>query len=228
MKDTLLFKKYATSKLLPILYWIGFLGIFLAVPRVMQIYDDIFGYGGDPYHVESLEKRLHFVEMEKENMLEYQSDDYYGTEYMDEEIAMIKRELEDEKSFLEEDSGDILPMIIIFLVLQIVWRVFCEWWFRWFNYINVERSSERNQKSESNLIKDFGMFKSNISPGFYLILYYILALGLLGILLYTFGFVPGMGITVILEVILYFVILEMILRLYFEMMIALFKYLKRS
>ena len=121
-----------------------------------------------------------------------------------------------------------LPMIIIFLVLQIVWRVFCEWWFRWFNHINVERSSESNQKSESNLIKDFGMFKSNISPGYYLILYYILALGLLGILLYFLFVQNVMGAKVALEATVYIVIIEIALRLYFEMMIALFKYLKRS
>jgi hypothetical protein len=198
------------------------------VPRVIQISDDIFGYGGDPNHVEYLENELERALNEREEMLEYESDDYYGTEYMDQEISRIKTNLEYEKSFLEEDSGDLLITIIVILVLQIVWRVFCEWWFRWFNYINVERSSESNQKSESNLIKDFGMFKSNISPGYYLILYYILALGLLGILVYLLFVQNGMGVTVLLEVILYVVILEMILRLHFEMMIALFKYLKRS
>ena len=76
---------------------------------------------------------------------------------MDEEIAMIKRELEDEKSFLEEDSGDILPNDYhISSTTNSMEGVFVNGGFVGFNYINVERSSESNQKSESNLIKDFG------------------------------------------------------------------------
>ena len=54
MKDILLFKKYASNKLLPILYWTGFVAIFSATPTLIEMYEDMFGFDHDEHMVENL------------------------------------------------------------------------------------------------------------------------------------------------------------------------------
>ena len=121
----------------------------------------------------------------------------------------------------------LIVLIVIFIVLQIIWRVFLEWWFRWFNFLNIERKDTDNNVNETSIAKGFATLKLNITPSYYIILYYLLALGAVAGVVYVLIEAPLL-ISQMIELTLYLIVFEMMLRLFFEVRIVFFKYLKRN
>ena len=216
MKNFILFKSYSTSKILPILYWAGFVAIFTGAPTLMHIYNSaMYGNYDD---TEWIDRELMYVE-----------EDYASGYITEEHYNARKNSLIEEKEYYENsDSSFDLTTIILIVVLQIFWRVFCEWWGRWFSFLNVPESSSANPNTEnsSNKLKDFAMLKAYIAIPYYAIVYLLLSIGCLLGLVYLYLNAPLTG-KHFYELTLYTIAFLMFLRLYFEMAIALFRYLKR-
>jgi len=255
MKNYLLFKKYSTPKLLTILYWTGLIAIYPATGTLIHLYETTFSYNNDEYMVENnkweLDHEKHNMAQIEDGYIhdmsvtedqlksewitqdEYDKEIKYLTEHYDQEmkwhaenILRIEERLSYHKNNLENESSDLLPFLIIFLALQIVWRVILEWWKRWFDFLNIEIKNQNESNIESNLIKDFGVLKAFITPSYYIILYYSIAIGLIGFLVHM-----CLNTTIppkhMLELTLYVIVLEIILRAYFETRLVFFKFLKR-
>ena len=256
MKDILLFKKYASNKLLPILYWTGFVAIFSATPTLIEIYEDMFGFDNDEWMVENLKWELEnekheiaYIESEFDHDVtqlknelksewfseaDYEEELNYLTEsheeqlnWHNENIQRFEEEMLFHKNILENETSDFTLLLIIFIVLQIIWRVFLEWWFRWFNFLNIERKDTSNNVSETSIAKGFATLKLNITSSYYIILYYLLALGAVAGVVYVLIEAPLL-ISQMIELTLYLIVFEMMLRLFFEARIVFFKYLKRN
>ena len=256
MKDILLFKKYASNKLLPILYWTGFVAIFSATPTLIEIYEDMFSFDDDEYMVENLKWQLEeekhetaYIEsefdhdvMQIKNQLEsgwisepdYEEELNYITEsheeqlsWHNENIQRMEADMLFHKNNLEDETSDFTLLLIIFIVLQIIWRVFLEWWFRWFNFLNIERKDTGNNVSETSIAKGFASLKLSIASSYYIILYYLLAIGAVAAVVWLFIEAPLL-ISQMIELTLYLIVFEMMLRLFFEARIVFFKYLKRN
>ena len=256
MKDILLFKKYASNKLLPILYWTGFVAIFSATPTLIEMYEDMFGFDNDEWMVENLkweiEEEKHeiaYIESEFDHDVtqlknelksewfseaDYEEELNYLTERHEEQLSRhnenIQRMEADMlflKDILENETSDLTLLLIIFIVLQIIWRVFLEWWFRWFNFLNIERKDTDNNVNETSIAKGFATLKLNITSSYYIILYYLLALGAVAGVVWVLIEAPLL-ISQMIELTLYLIVFEMMLRLFFEARIVFFKYLKRN
>ena len=256
MKDILLFKKYTSNKLLPILYWTGFVAIFSATPTLIEMYEDMFGFDNDEWMVENLKWELEeekhqiaYIESEfnhdvtqLKNELksewfteaDYEEELNYLTErheeqlsWHNENIQRMEADMLFHKDILENETSDLTLLLIIFIVLQIIWRVFLEWWFRWFNFLNIERKDTDNNVSETSIVKGFASLKLNITSSYYIILYYLLALGAVAGVVWVLIEAPLL-ISQMIELTLYLIVFEMMLRLFFEARIVFFKYLKRN
>ena len=163
-----------------------------------------------------------------DNEIKYLTEDYdEEMKWHSENILRIEKNLSFHKNNLENESSDLTSFIIIFLVLQILWRIFCEWWGRWFSFLNVTESSsvDSNTTNSTNKLKDFALLKAYIAVPYYTIVYLLMAIGVLGILVYFYSL--GLETSILLELTLYIIVFQLFLRLYFEMAIALFRYLKR-
>tara|TARA_Y100000589_G_scaffold325202_1_gene362723 strand:+ start:706 stop:1476 length:771 start_codon:yes stop_codon:yes gene_type:complete len=256
MKDILLFRKYTSNKLLPILYWTGFVAIFTATPTLIDIYEKIFSFNNDEYMIEHLKWQLEeekhqisFIENEfdhdlkdLENRLksewyseaDYIEDLHYFKKqheeqlyWLNQNIQRFEQEMLFHKNNLENKTSDLIILLIVFIVLQVIWRVFLEWWFRWFNFLNIERKTVDNNEVNSNIIRGFTTLKISITSPYYIILYYLLALGAVGGVVWIF--IDWTLLTKqIIELILYLIVFEIMLRLFFEARIVFFKYLKRN
>jgi len=256
MKDILLFKKYASNKLLPILYWTGFVAIFSATPTLIEMYEDMFGFDNDEWMVENLkweiEEEKHeiaYIESEFDHDVtqlknelksewfseaDYEEELNYLTErheeqlsWHNENIQRMEADMLFHKDILENETSDLTLLLIIFIVLQIIWRVFLEWWFRWFNFLNIERKDTDNNVSETSIVKGFASLKLSITSSYYIILYYLLALGAVAGVVWVLIEAPLL-ISQMIELTLYLIVFEMMLRLFFEARIVFFKYLKRN
>ena len=256
MKDILLFKKYTSNKLLPILYWTGFVAIFSATPTLIEMYEDMFGFDNDEWMVENLkweiEEEKHEIayiesefnhdvtqlknELKSEWFTEadYEEELNYLTErheeqlsWHNENIQRMEADMLFHKDILENETSDLTLLLIIFIVLQIIWRVFLEWWFRWFNFLNIERKDTDNNVSETSIVKGLASLKLNITSSYYIILYYLLALGAVAGVVWVLIEAPLL-ISQMIELTLYLIVFEMMLRLFFEARIVFFKYLKRN
>jgi hypothetical protein len=218
MKNFILFKSYSTSKILPILYWAGFVAIFTGAPTLMHIYESAMYGSGD---------NGEWIKHESMNLQKQYAEGYIDQVYYNNQMEWLNKEREYYENSSSRYQGTYLPIILI-IILQIFWRVFCEWWGRWFSFLNVPESSsaDSNTENSTNKLKDFALIKAYIAVPYYAIVYLLLSIGCLIGLVYLYLNAPLTG-KHFYEVTLYTIAFLMFLRLYFEMSIALFRYLKR-
>jgi len=212
MNNYLLFKSYSTSKLLPILYWIGFVAIFTAVPTLVDLYNNTMHGSGD-----WIEHEIEWVQKD------------YNAGYIDKiEYESRMMHINEQKEIYGHSDYDFLALVLI-IILQIFWRVFCEWWGRWFSFLNLpeSNSTDSNTENSTNKLKDFALLNAYIAVPYYAIVYFLLSIGCLIFLVYVYLNAPFTA-KQFFETTVYAIVFLLFLRLYFEMSIVLFRYLKRK
>jgi hypothetical protein len=257
MKNFILFKLYKTPLLIPFLYWVGFVAFFFASYQFYELNTRYLDYGhgslsivegpdspfGNSYdHNSYMESEYEWRkdELDGRFRLGYLSKEEHeaGIEKIEKiilnEIEAQKKYEEqrrsDEMYWVEEEKNEMfLIAIIALIIVQLLWRVCCEWWERWFSFLNIKRddSEENTTENTTSKLMDVVLLKAKITVPFYIILYALGALAMIGGLILTFLEIPF----ALLEhtgFVVFFVFAQIFWRLLFEFYIVLFKFLSRG
>jgi hypothetical protein len=253
MKNFLLFKTYKTPMLIPFLYWVGFVAFFFAAYQFYELntyYLNDDGYQSDHHHYERYQSEKKYLQMESQgyndelnsrydrgyiNKEEYEAGIAKIEKRLEEEKEGIKMELESfeelERNYIETKKNEIsLIAIIALIIIQLLWRVCCEWWERWFSFLNIKRDNSEDNITENKTSKliDIVMLKAKFTIPFYIIFYALGLLGMLGALVLIFMEAPAyLGLLEYTGIFVFFIFAQIFWRLIFEFYIVLFKFLTR-
>ena len=194
MKNFLLFKTYKTPMLIPFLYWAGFIAFFFAAYQFYEL--NTYYLNDDGNHIkhhqtERYEEDKKYLQSESQgyndelnsryergyiNKEEYEAGIAKIEKRLKEEEEEIKMELERheeiERNYIETTKNEIsLIAIISLIIIQLLWRVCCEWWERWFSFLNIKRddSEENITENKTSKLIDIVMLKAKFTIPFYII-----------------------------------------------------------
>jgi hypothetical protein len=239
--------------LIPFLYWAGFIALFFAAYQFYEL--NTYYLNDDGKHIkhhqtERYEEDKKYLQSESQghndelnsryergyiNKEEYEAGIAKIEKKLKEEEEEIKMELERheerERNYIETTKNEIsLIAIISLIIIQLLWRVCCEWWERWFSFLNIKRDDSEENITENKTIKliDILILKAKFTIPFYIILYALGLLGMLGALVLIFMETPAyLGLLEYTGIFVFFVFAQIFWRLIFEFYIVLFKFLTR-
>ena len=246
MKDYLLFKKLHTSKFLPSMYWIGVLFFcaffyFLYTDWVKEqtsyvlgepVFDKEKAYYEDESGRDDVYCEGRYVTPKQALKLGCIQQREY--EQIVSEFNAEKKMYEDaEKSHKAEAQNWAdqeakqyrLYLLIVFVIIQLFWRIYCEWWKRLFTFFN--RKSEAKDNTNESLIKGIISLDKEITIPFYIVFYLLGALGSLIGIIALFGSNIVLSFSETISVISFLLFFQLFWRLIFEFYVVVFNFLKR-
>ena len=244
MKDYLLFKKLHTSKLLPSMYWLGVL-FFCAISY--SLYTDWVEYQVSHYGGGFKEDSEFAYKMENENIyckrryvtpkealekgcIDEEEYEDYMSEANEEKNRRKTEEAENqqrEEKYKQSRAEELrLTILIAFVIIQLFWRIYCEWWKRLFTFFNRKREAKDN--SNQSLIKGIISLDKEITIPFYIVFYLLGALGsLIGIIVFFMEMMDELSFSLSIAMVLFLLFFQLFWRLIFEFYVVVFNFLKR-